>query len=78
MDPLQWMGAVRLWVKTADKDIHNNPHDSNPSEDVLCEVKSCMFVRNESIKMFLSSNSRFWSKYSRIISAVNLDWSHPK
>ncbi len=21
MDPLQWMGAVRLWVKTADKDI---------------------------------------------------------
>ncbi len=35
MDPLQWMGAVRMRVQTADKNItinHKiNPHDSSPS-----------------------------------------------
>ncbi len=35
MDPLQWMGAVRMRVQTADKKHHNNRDDSCAS----CEVK---------------------------------------
>ncbi len=34
MDPLLWMGAVRMTVQTADK---NNPHDSSPSINVRSE-----------------------------------------
>ncbi len=33
MDPLQWMGAVRMSVQTADKNM----------------IESCMFVRHKSI-----------------------------
>ncbi len=36
MDPLQWMGAVR--VQTADKNITSNPHHSSPSVNV-CELQ---------------------------------------
>ncbi len=51
-DPLQWMGAgqSKQLIKTS-----HNPHDSRPSVNVLW-VKSCVFVRNKSIKIFLSSN----------------------
>ncbi len=35
MDPLQWMGAVRMRVWTADKKHLNNPHDSSPWINVL-------------------------------------------
>ncbi len=48
MDPLQWMGAVRMRVQTADKNITSNPHPSSPSV-ISCEVKSWMFVRNKII-----------------------------
>ncbi len=63
MDPLQWMGAIRMRVQTADKNItiiHTNPvHQLK-----FCEAKSCVFVRNNSIiKTFLTSNCYFWQKY---------------
>ncbi len=49
MDPLQWMGAVRMRVQTADQ---NNPQVVNMTlghQLTSSEVKSCMFVRNKSI-----------------------------
>ncbi len=54
MDPLKWMGAVRMRVQTADKNITIstcNPH----------KAKSCMFIRNKSI--IKTSNYCFWLKY---------------
>ncbi len=55
MDPLQWMGAVRMRVKTADKNItiihttpvHQTPLTINPLTS--WEVKSCIFGRNKCI-----------------------------
>ncbi len=35
MDLLQWMGAVRMRVQTADKNITSNPHDSSPPFNVF-------------------------------------------
>ncbi len=53
MDALQWMGAVRMRVQTADKNIHTSPVHQSTS----CEAKSCMFGRNKStIKTCLTSN----------------------
>ncbi len=51
MDPLQWMGAVRMRVQTADKNItiiHTTPVHRLTS----WEAKHCMFVINKSIKTF--------------------------
>ncbi len=46
MDVLQWMGAVRMRVQTADKNItiiHTTPvHQLTSGED-----KSCVFLRNK-------------------------------
>ncbi len=39
MDPLQWMGAVRMSVQTAAKNITSNPHDSSQSIDILWSEK---------------------------------------
>ncbi len=57
MDPLQWMGAVRMRVQTADNNITSNPHHSSPVHQLTsCEVKSYVFVRNKSIiKVFFNS-----------------------
>ncbi len=54
MDPLQWMGAVRMRVQTADKYIIcNNPHDS--SSLVFCGLKMYVFIINKPIiKTFLT------------------------
>ncbi len=44
MDPLQWMGAVRMRVQAADKSmtiIHNTILDD---KSMFCKVKSCIFV----------------------------------
>ncbi len=48
MDHLQWMGAVRMGVQTADKNItiiHTTPVHQ------LIE-KRCIFVRNKSLNVF--------------------------
>ncbi len=49
MDPLQWMGAVRMRVQTADKNItiHKNP----AYQLMSCKVESCIFVINKYIKV---------------------------
>ncbi len=47
MDPLQWMGAVRMRVQTAD---HNNPqviHSTPVHQLTSCEVKSCVSVKKK-------------------------------
>ncbi len=45
MDYLQWMGAVRMTVQTADKKHHNNPesnpHHSSASVNMLWSQKLC-------------------------------------
>ncbi len=78
MDPLQWMGAVRMRVQTADKNIiimHTTPvHQLMSWED-----KSCVFVRNKStIKTFLTLNRCFWLKYEsithNIVSSNKITW----
>ncbi len=43
MVPLQWMGAVRMRVQTADKN-HNNPHHSSPSIMWLWTTKQVIRV----------------------------------
>ncbi len=72
MDPLQWMGAVRIRVQTADKKHHNNPQviHTNPVHQLMsCIMKSCLFVRNKSITKFkvLTLNCRFCPKYPSLI-----------
>ncbi len=56
MDPLHWMGAVRMRVQTADpSQHHNNPqviHTTSVHQLMSWEDKSCMFVRNKSIDVF--------------------------
>ncbi len=53
MDPLQWMGAVRVKVQTADK--NNTVIHTTPVLQLMPLAKSCVFVRNKSlIKMFLT------------------------
>ncbi len=59
MDPLRWMGAVRMRVLTADKNIPIN-HNMTPVYQLTsCEVKICMFVRNKPIirEFFISDES---------------------
>ncbi len=46
MDPLQWMGAVRMRVQTADKKHHNNCdviHTTPVHQLMSGEVKSCVY-----------------------------------
>ncbi len=45
MDPLQWMGAVRMRVQTADNNITSNnttPLQSSPSVNILWSEKLCV------------------------------------
>ncbi len=52
MYALQWMGAVRMRVQTADKNI-TIIHTSPVQQSMSFEAKSHMFLRNKSIiKMF--------------------------
>ncbi len=54
MNTLQWMGAVRMRVQTADKNI--TIIHSTPVQQVTCEEKNCMSERNKSIiKAFLTA-----------------------
>ncbi len=61
MDPLQWMGAVRMRVQKADKNI--TIFHTIPVIGYHCyyhEAKSCLCVINKfNIKMFLTSNQWF-------------------
>ncbi len=57
MDPLQWMGAVRMIVQTADKNtvIHNSIPSINV-HNIDSLVKDSSSMRKE-ICMFTSENS---------------------
>ncbi len=62
MDPLQWMGAIR--VQIADTNIHNISqviHTTPVHPLTYCESKNLMFIRNI-FKMFLTSNHNFQLK----------------
>ncbi len=56
MDPLQWMGDVRMSVQIADKNItivHSTVIHTTPAHQFTSsEVQSCMFVKNKYIKTF--------------------------
>ncbi len=60
MDPLQWMGAVRMspnsWLKH-----HNNPHHSNPSINILWRQKLCVCKKTN------ASWRHFLTKYKSIV-----------
>ncbi len=57
MDPLQWMGAVRMRVQTSDKNI-TIIHKLSPVNPLIsCDVKSCVFVRNKSIFKSIIDNN---------------------
>ncbi len=63
MDPLQWMGAVRMRVQTADKNITiiRTPQVHN---SMSCEkLRVCI----KSIKVFLILNHCFQLKYESVI-----------
>ncbi len=68
MDALQWMGAVRMRVQTADKYI-TIIHKVTPVHQLTpCDIKIFMFVIIKSIiKAFLTLNHHFWIKYEYII-----------
>ncbi len=71
MDPLQWMGAVRMRVQTAYK-IITIIHTTADHQLTFCEVKSCMFVREKCIKtIFLNFKpllpGKIWIIYPSII-----------
>ncbi len=42
---MQWMGAVRMRVQTADKKNHNNPQDSSPSINLSWSEKLCLYMK---------------------------------
>ncbi len=64
MDALQWMGAVKMRVQTADKNI-TIIHTTPVHQLMSCEAKRCVFVKNKSI--MLTSNSHFQLKHESII-----------
>ncbi len=49
MDLLQWMGAVRMRVRTADKNIMINPHKSDQSINVFWSEKNACLYKKQSI-----------------------------
>ncbi len=51
MDPLQWMGAVRMRVQTADKNI-TMTHTAPVHQLMSREAKNCVIVRNKSKDFF--------------------------
>ncbi len=48
MVTLQWMGAIRTRVQTADKNI-TIIHTTPVLQLTSCEAKNCVFVRNKDI-----------------------------
>ncbi len=54
-DPLQWMGAVKMRVQTADKTI-TIIHMSPVHQLMSCDVESCMFVKKKLKKNWVHNN----------------------
>ncbi len=71
LHPLQWMGAVRMRVQTADKNI-TIIHTTPVHQLMSWEAKSCVLIRNKSISVFnfkrlLPSEILLWSALSIIL-----------
>ncbi len=64
MGPLQWMGAIRMRVQTAVKNV-TIIHMTLIRQFTSCEVRSYVFVRNNLFCFTL--NHWFWPKYKPII-----------
>ncbi len=71
MDPLQWMGAIRMRVQTADKNIiiiHTHP----PIQS--CEAKSYVEIKKQIILLILKdesiihNNASFSEKVNHLLS----------
>ncbi len=60
----KWMGAIRMRVQTADKNI-TIIHTTPAHQLISCKVKICVFVWSKSIIKAL--NCHFWPKYQSII-----------
>ncbi len=61
MDPLQWMGAVRMRVQSADKNHHNNPLHSSTSITIWSEkLHICKKQIHQDIVYF---KPKFWLKW---------------
>ncbi len=78
MDPLRWMGAIRMRVHqlTADKKQQNNPqviHTTLIHQLTSCEMKSCK-KKNIHHQGILTLIHQFWPKYNNASSCekVNL------
>ncbi len=54
MDPLQWMGAVRMRVQTADKNI-TIIHTTPVHQLMSYEVKSCVYKKQNKHNIAFSS-----------------------
>ncbi len=71
MDPLQWMGAVRLRVQTADKNITMiHKYSTQLRSNNWCPVKlkaARLQETNPILRHFLIENCRFWTKCKFII-----------
>ncbi len=71
VDPLQWMGAVRMRAKQLIKPSQlftNDPHGSSPSINILWRKKTNQKI----IKMFLTSNHWVWLKCKSLIHNIAL------
>ncbi len=71
MFPLQWMGAVRMRVQTADKNI-TVIHTTPVHQLMYHEAKSCVFVGNTYIKACLTLNCCFQLIYESSIHNTSL------
>ncbi len=58
MDPLQWMGAVRMRVQTAEKKHHNNPHNASPSFNILWNMSLLSITLLSTVKRLSRLNQR--------------------
>ncbi len=68
LDLLQWMGAIRMRVQTSDKNI-TIIHSMTPVHQLMsCEVKSCMFLRNNSSLRYCNfkSSSEYHNSTSKV------------
>ncbi len=69
MDPLQWMGAVRMTVQTADKNSTITPISSS-SINILSSKKLHVCKKQIHYWGTLTLNCCFWPKYHSIIHNV--------
>ncbi len=78
MDPLQWMGAVRMRVQTADKNItiiiHTTPVQQTHIKKCVC-MKQIYHFNNFNIKLLFPAKMQVlypWYLYSKKVNHLKL------